>query len=222
MSEALRRAARQHRVVTCLPGRQRYGDRTAHVCVDLGDQPTAGAPNDMVIGLVGEFPVIRKAPLCRDRGEHRRHAGGRAHWSSQPITARPEQHVPHPGWPRSRQKDLRVGAIGRPHRRCRSSTDWHAPNCSGRSRHGDPVRYRQIMPSNVRRWSFHGRPRRRLEGIDGSISDHKSSETTSVRTIQQASGTTPFTLSRHAVGGWRHGAWSGQPDLGTCIVRLSG
>ena len=56
------------------------------------------------------------------------------------------------------------------------------------------------MPSNVRRWSFQGRPRRRPPGINGSITDHKSSETTSVRVTQPASRTTPFTLSRHALG----------------------
>ena len=55
------------------------------------------------------------------------------------------------------------------------------------------------MPSNVRRWSFQGRPRRRPPGINGSITDHKSSETTSVRVTQPASRTTPFTLSRHAL-----------------------
>ena len=47
---------------------------------------------------------------------------------------------------------------------------------SGRSRQGDPVRNRQMIPSNVVRWSFHGRPRRPAScGITVSRTSHNSS-----------------------------------------------
>ncbi len=113
------------------------------------------------------------------------------------------QHVvTTPPWPSPTWTAAKIFAYvpSTDHRRCRSATDCQAPNSSGRSRHGDPVRCRQIMPSKVRRWSFHGRPpRRRPEGITGSISTHKSSETTFIRITRTASGTTPFPLDRHVL-----------------------
>jgi hypothetical protein len=52
----------------------------------------------------------------------------------------------------------------------------HEPNSAGTSRHGDPVRNRQQIPSIAVRWSFHGRPPFGPDlGINGSIRAHISS-----------------------------------------------
>ena len=65
------------------------------------------------------------------------------------------------------------------HRSNRLNTVFHAPNRSGTSRHGDPVRNRHATASTTNRWSIHGRDRPVVRGSNGSITAHASSETTS-------------------------------------------
>jgi len=83
---------------------------------------------------------------------------------------------------------LAVGSIGRPPAVAPSNRLLGTTIC-GRSRHGEPVRNRRTMPSNVRRWSFHGPPGARAPGrpetrdSTGSRTSHNSSEITSARTM---------------------------------------
>jgi hypothetical protein len=178
--DGVQHRAEHHRVVD-VARRHHHRQRPALAIagqMSLGRPATSRTTEGIIIRLSGPVLVVRSGPLCAvsarpgPPGVRRRRAGAPARSWNPPTPASPGRH---------RRRPHRANA-GRAAGTCRPPTT----GCAGRSpssdmsRHGEPVRNRQAIPSRITRWSRHRPPScGAREGSSGSIRSHNSSEMTS-------------------------------------------
>jgi transposase len=128
--------------------------------------------------LAAETVARVVALTCGEPPSEATHWTGRAMAKAAGISLRSVQRI----WEAYQLKPHRVRTFKRSRdpqfaeKRNWRCTEFQLPSCSGRSRHGAPVRAIQKMASNVRRWSRGGRPRSGpLSVTNGSKNAHSLS-----------------------------------------------